>query len=89
MKKLSKNDQFKEDYIRFMKHIIAKGYARKSKTKAASGKTWYLLHHGVYHPNKPGKIRVVFHLVQITRKDVLIESCYLDQTLQTKWLESY
>ena len=40
-----------------MKDIIAKGYARKSKTKAASGKTWYLL-----HPNKPGKIRVVFHL---------------------------
>jgi len=21
---------------------------------------WYIPHHGVYHPNKPGKIRVVF-----------------------------
>ena len=61
-KKFSKNDQFKEDYIRFMKDIIAKGYARKSTTEAASGKTWYLPHHGVYHPNKPGKIRVVFDL---------------------------
>ena len=61
-KKFSKNDQFREDYIRFMKDIIAKGYARKSTTKAASGKTWYLPHHGVYHPNKPGKIRVVFDL---------------------------
>ena len=28
-KKLSKNDQFKETYIRFMKDIIAKGYAKK------------------------------------------------------------
>ena len=25
------------------------------------GKVWYLPHHGVYHPRKPGKIRVVFH----------------------------
>ena len=61
-KKFSKNDQFREDYIRFMMDIIAKGYARKSTTKAASGKTWYLPHHGVYYPNKPGKIRVVFDL---------------------------
>ena len=61
-KKFSNNDQFKEDYIRFMKDIIAKGNARKSTTEVASGKTWYLPHHGVYHPNKPGKIRVVFNL---------------------------
>ena len=25
-----------------------------------SGKSWYVPHHGVYHPSKPGKIRVVF-----------------------------
>ena len=24
------------------------------------GKTWFIPHHGVYHPHKPGKIRVVF-----------------------------
>ena len=44
-------------------YIIAKGYAKKSKTEAASGKTWYLPpHHGVYHPSKPGKKRVMFDL---------------------------
>ena len=44
-------------------YIIAKGYAKKSKTEAASGKTWYLPpHHGVYHPSKPGKTRVMFDL---------------------------
>ena len=31
-KKFSKNDQFKEYYIRFMKDIITNGYARKSTT---------------------------------------------------------
>ena len=45
-----------------MKDIIAKSYARKSTTEAASGKPWYLPHHGVCHPNKPQKIRVVFDL---------------------------
>ncbi|XP_068759701.1 uncharacterized protein [Montipora capricornis] len=25
------------------------------------GKAWYIPHHGVYHPRKPGKIRVVFY----------------------------
>ena len=35
----SKNKQFKEAYIRFMKDIVAKGYARKSTTEAASEKT--------------------------------------------------
>ena len=59
-RKFDKNEKFKADYIRFMEEIIAKGCTRKSTMTATSGKTWYLLHHGVYHPNKPCKIRVVF-----------------------------
>ena len=61
-RKFDKNEKFKADYIRFMEEIIAKGYARKSTITAALGKTWYLPHRAVYHPNKPGKIRVVFDL---------------------------
>ena len=45
-----------------MGEIISKGYATKSSREAAPGKIWYVPHHGVYHPNKPGKIRVVFDL---------------------------
>ena len=59
--KFDKNEKFKADHIRFMEKIIAKGYARKSMT-ATPGKTWYLPHHRVYHPNKPDKRRVVFNL---------------------------
>ena len=41
--------------------MIKKGYAEKSDPKAKhQGKTWFIPHHGVYHPSKPGKIRVVF-----------------------------
>ena len=43
-----------------MEEIISKGYVRKSVREAAPGKIWCLPNHGVYHPYKPGKIRVVF-----------------------------
>jgi hypothetical protein len=46
-----------------MNGYIVKGFARKlSKEEAlkTSPRTWYLPHHGVLNPNKPGKIRVVF-----------------------------
>ena len=61
-KKLNKNKEFEKDYVRFMEEIISKRYARKSTKEAAPRKIWYLPHHGIYHPNKPGKIRVVFDL---------------------------
>jgi hypothetical protein len=40
-----------------------KGFARKlTKLEAdmATPLTWYIPHHGVINPNKPGKVRVVF-----------------------------
>ena len=61
-RKLSRNPQFQQDYIKFMNELILKGYARESTSAAETGKCWYLPHHGVYHPNKPGKMRVVFEL---------------------------
>ena len=43
-----------------MDEMLAKEYAKKSTSPASLGKTWYIPHHGVFSPNKPGKIRVVF-----------------------------
>ena len=48
-----------------MEEIISKGYAREAKTNSSDGRTWYLPHHtmeehGIYHPHKPSKLRVVF-----------------------------
>ena len=54
-RKFYKNEKLKADYIRFMEEIIVKGYARKSTMTTTSGKTWYLPHHGVYHPNNQAR----------------------------------
>ena len=43
-----------------MDDLMKKEYAEKSTKEAPEGRTWYIPHHGVYHPSKPGKIRVVF-----------------------------
>ena len=59
-KKLTANDKFFTDYKAFMKTIIDQGYAVPCQTEPKEGKTWYIPHHGVYHPRKPDKIRVVF-----------------------------
>ena len=39
------------------------GFARKvpeERIPTKSGQLWYIPHHGIYHPKKPNKIRVVF-----------------------------
>ncbi len=41
-----------------MNEVIRAGYAERAPKD--NPKSWYLPHHGVYHPKKPGKIRVVF-----------------------------
>ena len=40
--------------------MVQKGYAEKSFQQVQQGKTWFIPYRGVYHPSKPGKIRVVF-----------------------------
>ena len=52
-----------KDYTTFMEDIVSKGYARKvlpDHNGLEKGRAWHIPHHGVYHPHKPGKIRVVF-----------------------------
>ena len=58
--KFQKDEQYFSPYKNLMNEIIEKGYARVSDRTPVDGKLWYLPHHGVYHPAKPNKIRVVF-----------------------------
>ena len=38
-------------YLKFMDNLLRSGYAKRSDA-SPSGKTWYIPHHGVYHPSK-------------------------------------
>ena len=61
LKRQSQKDlKFYDDYNKFMEEKISEGYAREDKTNHPDGRTWYLPQHGVYHPHKPNKLRVVF-----------------------------
>nr|XP_054759571.1 uncharacterized protein LOC129265622 [Lytechinus pictus] len=54
-----RNPKFMEDYIEFMKDVL-ETCAERAPSSYKQGKVNYVPHTGVYHPKKPGKIRVVF-----------------------------
>ena len=61
--RFNKDENYKKDYTMFMDQMIKNGYAEKVSSDEESvidWKSWYIPHHGVYHPKKPEKIRVVF-----------------------------
>lgn len=60
-KRLKKNEAYYKDYVNFMNDIISCGDAEKVPEEEIDySPAWYIPHHGVYHQQKPGKIRVVF-----------------------------
>lgn len=60
-KRLKRDEKYCKDYVTFMEDIIARGDAeRVPETEMESQTSWYIPHHGVYHPKKLTKIRVVF-----------------------------
>ncbi|XP_076869830.1 uncharacterized protein LOC143521148 [Brachyhypopomus gauderio] len=60
-RRLRKNEQYYKDYVQFMNDIITRGDAeRVPQPELDNQPAWYIPHHGVYHPHKPRKIRVVF-----------------------------
>ena len=41
--------------------MIKKGHVEvQDEKKREQGKVWYIHHHAVYYPSRPGEIRVVF-----------------------------
>ncbi len=60
-KHLKRDEQYFKDYLAFMKDIIARGDAESVPEMELSNQpAWYIPHHGVYNPQNPGKIRIVF-----------------------------
>ncbi|XP_055366070.1 uncharacterized protein LOC129604298 [Betta splendens] len=59
-KKLQANKQYYDHYTSFMEETISKGDAELAPSISEGETLWYIPHHGVYHPRKPDKVRVVF-----------------------------
>ncbi|KAG1968718.1 nek6 [Pimephales promelas] len=59
-KKLKANKQYFDHYTAFMEETIKKGDAEPAPPLLEGETVWYIPHHGVYNPRKPGKLRVVF-----------------------------
>lgn len=62
-RRLERDQELKKKYLAIIDDYVEKGYACKltpEETKVRSNKTWYLPHHPVLNPHKPGKVRAVF-----------------------------
>ena len=62
-KRLDRDKNLRERYVREMHLLVEKGYAEEvplEDVERADGKVWYLPHHPVLNPKKPDKCRIVF-----------------------------
>ncbi|XP_033101162.1 uncharacterized protein LOC117104423 [Anneissia japonica] len=86
--KMQRNADFMKDYTTFMENMIEKGYAEKvkgDKPDENNSRIWYIPHHGVYHPQKANKFRVVFDCAAkfqgISLNDMLLQGPDLTNSL--------
>ncbi|XP_033642413.1 uncharacterized protein LOC117302547 [Asterias rubens] len=62
-RRLGRDSDMKEKYIAGIQDLMNKGYAEEvpqQDLNREDGAVWYLPHHPVLHPRKPGKVRIVF-----------------------------
>ncbi|XP_064470080.1 uncharacterized protein LOC135384826 [Ornithodoros turicata] len=57
---LQKKPEMKGHFLKFMSNIFKDGHAELAPQRDEGNECWYLPIFGVYHPKKPGQIRVVF-----------------------------
>ena len=84
-RKFIKDRKYKEDYIKFINEILSRGDAEEAPSvPPESQETWYIPHHGVYHPKKQ-KILVVFDFPLDSREVLLTINCSVDQISRTTY----
>eukprot|EP00057_Strongylocentrotus_purpuratus_P005721 XP_003731624.1 PREDICTED: uncharacterized protein LOC100894126 [Strongylocentrotus purpuratus] len=60
-RRLSQSDGLLQKYTDGMADLLKKGYAEEvNELDSKKECEWYLPHHPVFHPQKPGKVRIVF-----------------------------
>jgi len=58
--RLDSNPSSMKQYSEFVTEMLEKGHAELAAEAPKLGEVYYIPHHGVYHPRKPDKLRVVF-----------------------------
>ncbi|KAK7939207.1 hypothetical protein WMY93_002533 [Mugilogobius chulae] len=83
-KTLKKKPEMREHYVDFMEKIFSKGQAEPAPPLSPDQEC-YLPSFGVYHPQKPGRIRVVFdssaQCENVSLNDVLLKGPDLNNSL--------
>ena len=59
-RRLQRDNAIHKLYTNAIEDYIDQGHAELAPSSANAEKKWYLPHHAVSNPNKPGKVRVVF-----------------------------
>ena len=61
-RRLERNPELKAMYCKEMQLLLNDGYAEivPETERNRSGRVWYIPHHPVLNPNKPGKVRIVY-----------------------------
>ena len=61
-RRLERNPELKAMYCKEMQLLLNDGYAEivPETERNQSGCVWYIPHHSVLNPNKPGKVRIVY-----------------------------
>ncbi|XP_042611086.1 uncharacterized protein LOC109074690 [Cyprinus carpio] len=79
-----KRPSMKEDFLEFMQGILDNNHAELAPPSEGR-EVWYLPIFGVYHPHKPGKIRVVFdssaRFEGVSLNEVLLQGPNLNNSL--------
>lgn len=59
-RRLQRDDELAETYREGMAKLLNDGHAELITDDGPPGATWYLPHHPVFNPKKPGRVRIVF-----------------------------
>nr|XP_055053838.1 uncharacterized protein LOC129438965 [Misgurnus anguillicaudatus] len=82
---LHKKPEMREDFLEFMKRIFDNNHAELAPSVNPGEECWYLPSFAVYHPRKPGQIRVVFdssaQFHGVSLNDVLLTGPDLNNSL--------
>ena len=85
------NEVLAAKYHEVMSSYIKRCYARRlspEEAKKESSICWYLPHHPVTSPNKPGKVRIVFNVAEF-EGEYLNKNLLQGPDMQITWWESW